>query len=240
MLSILYSNLHKSKFPPVISYLHRAYSNLLFIVMEKTEKAKRTIENHLKGIGIVKSLLEESTYIALECSKFTRLTKTCAGVGLLIASKQRGLSFTLKKVSEMLNIKSKTLFRYFSKMNCRPLEGPCRKIPKLEEMLEDCQAEPQIREKAYEFIENKQCKTPYQAVNAAFSNTGAFLLAQQQRYLLPAKHNKNENFEKAALRLENLIIGRPIEFDSIPCLSLLDMEKEIMARALGITYNQYA
>lgn len=205
----------------------------------KMEIRKKAIENHLRAIGISKGLLEESCFIALECSKsFTRLTKICAGVGLLITSKHRGMAFSLKNVSNMLNIKSKTLFKYYSKMNCKPKEEPTRKIPKLEEMLEVCQAEPEIRNKAYQFIENKVCKTPFQAVNAAFSNVNGILSTPQPKSL-PAKLNKIENFEKTALRLENLIIGRLLEFDCVPCLSLLDVEKEIMAKALGITYNQY-
>ena len=163
---------------------------------------KKVIEDHLRKAGISKNLIEESVYIALECSKnYTRLTKICAGVGLLIASKQRGLLYTLKSISNILNVKSKTLFRYYSKMKYMPSKESLKKIPRLEEMLEECQAEPQIRQQAYNLIENKQCKTPLQAVNAAYSYSGGFLLAQQQKNLLTAKHNKNENLEKSNLRL---------------------------------------
>ena len=204
------------------------------------EIRKKAIQSHLKSLSISKNLIEECTHIGLECSKeFTRLTKVCSGVGLLIASKSRGMSYTLKQVSQMLNIKSKTLFKYYSKMNCRPCAQPLKKIPKLEDMLEDCQAEPEIREKAYSLMKNKQCKTVFQAVKTAYSNPAGFLLAQQQNNLLPAKLNKNQNLENSTLRLENLIVGRPLELDSFPCISVLDIEKEILTKALDISYNQY-
>lgn len=203
------------------------------------EVRKKAIEKHLKSISIPKNLLEEASYIGLECSNsLTKLTKVCAGVGLLIASKSRGLSYKLKEVSNLLNIKSKTLFKYYSRMKHKPVQGEPKKIKKLEEILENCQAEPEIRKKAYSLIENKQCKTPFQAVSAVYSVNQGLFIAQQQKALIPVKDTKAQNVEKSTLRLENIITGKDFKMNSLPCLSLLDLEKEIMAKALGISYNQ--
>lgn len=196
---------------------------------------KKTIENHLRAVGITDSLLEEACFAGYECSKkFTKLTKVCAGVGLIVASKKRGLKFTFKKVSEMLGVKKKVLFKYYSKVSCGPRELETRKIPKLDEMLEMCQVKPEIREKSYYLIENKHCKTPLQAINKAYFSNG--LLAPQQSDLLLAKHNKNHSLQKIELRLKNMLYDLPYELDSIPCINSLQQEKDILSKALNISY----
>lgn len=205
------------------------------------EIRKRAIESHLIPLNLPSSILKEATFIALECNKkFTKLTKICAAIGLILASTNRGHPISTKKVAEQFNIKYKILSKHFSRMKFAPTPTTCKKIPKLEEILEKVDADPEVRDKAYALIESKTCRTALKAVEKAIIGCNGLSLAQPETELFLAKHNKNQLFQKnIELRIQNLILRKPVAFDILPCLNALDLEKRILAKALGISYYNY-
>lgn len=203
---------------------------------------KKAIQSHLKPFNLPISLLEEATFIGLECNKkLTKLTKICAAIGLILASTNRGQTLSPKKVAEQLGIKYKILSKHFSRMKIAPTQSSCKKNPKLEEILEKVDAEPEVRAKAYALIESKTCTTALKAVEEAVTGCkGLSLLAHPGTNMFPAKHNKNQLFQKnTELRIQNLILGKPTAFDTLPSLTSLDLEKSILAKALDISYYNY-
>lgn len=205
------------------------------------ETRKRAIQSHLIPLNLPTTLLNEATFIALECNKkFTRLTKVCAAIGLILASTNRGLPTSTKQVADQLNIKYSILSKHFSRMKLAPVPTKCKKIQKLEEILNKVDADPEVREKAYALIESKTCKTPLKAVEKAITGCNGLSLAIPETGLFLAKHNKNQLFQtNIELRIQNLILRKPVAYDTLPCLSTLDFEKRILAKALGISYNNY-
>lgn len=125
-------------------------------------------------------------------------------------------------------------------MKLAPVPTKCKKIQKLEEILNKVDADPEVREKAYALIESKTCKTPLKAVEKAITGCNGLSLAIPETGLFLAKHNKNQLFQtNIELRIQNLILRKPVAYDTLPCLSTLDFEKRILAKALGISYNNY-
>lgn len=112
-----------------------------------------------------------------------------------------------------------------------------RKIVKLEEMLDNVDAEPDVRTKAYDLMTEKICSTPLKAVGEALKGChGLDLLAQQGCSLLNAKSNKNDLERFAELRIESFILGRDQEDRTLLEVSLIDMERRLLDSRLGINY----
>ena len=112
-----------------------------------------------------------------------------------------------------------------------------RKIAKLEDMLNKVDAEPEVRTRAYDLMTEKICSTPLKAVGEALKGChGLDLLAQQNSSMLVAKRNKNDLERNAELRIESLILDKVQEDETLLEMSLLDLEKNLLGKSLGINY----
>ncbi|CAG9312428.1 unnamed protein product [Blepharisma stoltei] len=227
------------------------------------ERRAKTIETHLKRIKIPKGLLEESVKIGLECAdKVTKLLKVSAAVGLLSASRKRGIPYSVSDVAEMMGIDRKKIFHAFSKMHIGDAITPIEtlKTNYLEKFLKEYSGDNSLREKAFELLKLADGETPRAAALSAYNkaldecgynyefNTFPMkrkksydkLLAQQQE-LLNAKQPNIIVSKQYSVRLLSLISGmQPPENPSLPSLSLLDLEKQELSDALGLSLSKYA
>jgi hypothetical protein len=202
------------------------------------EARQKAIKLHLKRLNLPASLIDEATFIALNCSKnLTKLTKICAAIGLINACSSRGIPETVGSICEKLGIKYRNLSKHFSRMKVVPTSAPCRKIAKLEEMLEKVDADEEIRDKAYALMSEKTGFTALKAVGEALSGChGLSLLAQQVNHLLPAKRNKNDLEKHAEVRILKILEGQDLQEETILDLSMLDVQGTVMDKELAISY----
>lgn len=227
------------------------------------ERRANAIKLHLKMIGISKSLIEEAVIIGLECSeKVSKISKISAAVGLLIASRKRGIPYSVGEIAEMLRMDRKKIFHAFSKMhlNYPSTTIKSQKCNYLDKLLNEHPDDNSLRGKAYAHLIDTDGDTPRLAAclayNKALEDCGykvAFkelpkkkpknldnLLAQQQELLLDAKQNNSMISKQYSVRLLSLITGNSIPAaSSLPHLSILDLEKEELNEALGICLSKY-
>ena len=122
-----------------------------------------------------------------------------------------------------------------------PSSTSSRKIIKLDDLLDKVDAEPAVRTRAYELMTDKVCSTPLKAVGEALKGChGLGVLAQQNSSVLVARCNKNDLERNAELRIESLILDKQQEKEeqekTLLEMSLLDLEKSVLAKSLGINY----
>ena len=197
----------------------------------------KAIKAHLKPLNLPTSLVDEATFIALDCNKqLTKLTKICAAIGLITASATRGIPESARSVCDKLGIRYKNLNKHFSRMKLVSSITSSRKISKLEEMLDKVNAEPDVRTKAYNLMTDKICSTPLRAVGEALKGCHGLDFLAQQDSLLIAKSNKNDLEKYAELRIESFILGRSQEDGTLLGMSLIDTEKRVLDKSLGINY----